>query len=71
MCMMTQAPVSRPVDMYRYEFTWINSKGEHTLDFKCSCTRCTRLKTITMQDRDFLREMGIAWKRDDETQRTR
>ena len=34
----------------------------HALSFSCQCKACVRLHTITMQDRDFLKEMGVSWK---------
>jgi len=34
----------------------------HPLNFKCNCRRCVGLYTITMQDRDLLKEMGIVWR---------
>jgi hypothetical protein len=34
---------------------------EHELDFKCQCSSCVRKHTITMADRDLLREMKISW----------
>lgn len=34
---------------------------EHELDFKCQCKSCVRKHTITMADRDLLREMKISW----------
>jgi hypothetical protein len=33
----------------------------HQLDFSCQCKLCVRMHTITMQDREFLDKMGIAW----------
>lgn len=33
----------------------------HVLDFKCQCKVCVRKHTITMEDRNLLREMGIIW----------
>lgn len=39
----------------------------HPLDFKCQCKRCVRLHTLTMQDRDFLRSIGITWQRPKKT----
>lgn len=33
----------------------------HALDFKCQCKHCVRKHTITMADRDFLKELGITW----------
>ena len=35
--------------------------SEHELDFKCQCSSCVRKHTITMADRDLLREMKISW----------
>ena len=35
---------------------------KHPLDFKCTCRRCVSFSTITMQDRDLLKEMGIVWR---------
>jgi hypothetical protein len=37
------------------------TKTQHTFDRSCQCKRCVRLHTITMQDRELLRTMGIAW----------
>lgn len=34
---------------------------EHELDFKCQCKSCVRKHTITMEDRDWLRELKIVW----------
>jgi len=34
----------------------------HPLDFSCQCKYCVRLHTITMQDRDFLDTIGVAWR---------
>ena len=34
----------------------------HPLDFSCQCKACVRQHTITMDDRDFLRSIGIVWK---------
>lgn len=34
---------------------------EHELDFKCQCRSCVRKHTITMEDRDWLRELKIVW----------
>ena len=33
----------------------------HTFDRSCQCKRCVRLHTLTMQDRELLRTMGVAW----------
>lgn len=33
----------------------------HEMDLFCSCKRCSRLHTITMQDAKLLKEMGIKW----------
>ena len=33
----------------------------HAFDRSCQCKRCVRLHTITMQDRELLRTMGVAW----------
>lgn len=34
----------------------------HEMNFKCQCSRCARLCTITMEDAKFLRTLGIMWK---------
>jgi hypothetical protein len=39
-----------------------NPKISHALNFSCACRRCTRLSTITMQDRTLLKSMGIVWR---------
>jgi hypothetical protein len=39
---------------------------QHVLDFKCQCKSCVRKHTITMEDRDLLREMGITWNKAEE-----
>lgn len=44
--------VRRPRIIYR---------PQHVLDFKCQCKSCVRKHTITMEDRNFLQEMGIIW----------
>ena len=33
----------------------------HELNFKCQCARCVRLYTITLADRDLLRDLKITW----------
>ena len=55
-------PVERGDDMIRrfrsrktYTITY------HALDFKCQCSRCVRMHTITLADRDLLRDMKISW----------
>jgi len=39
---------------------------DHALDFKCQCSSCVRKHTITMADRDLLREMKISWSKPSE-----
>ncbi len=36
-------------------------KDRHALSFTCQCRTCVRLSTITLQDRDLLKAMGIVW----------
>lgn len=43
------------------------TQAHHSLNFKCQCKRCVRLHTLTMQDREFLRSIGIAWQRPKKT----
>jgi hypothetical protein len=38
----------------------------HALDFKCQCKRCVRLYTITLEDKNWLKEMGIIWNKTEE-----
>jgi hypothetical protein len=34
---------------------------KHPMKFTCTCPACTKLYTITMQDRKFLKSIGISW----------
>ena len=55
-------PVERGVDdMIRRFRSRKAYTTEHELDFKCQCASCVRKHTITMADRDLLREMKISW----------
>lgn len=44
--------VRRPRIIYR---------PQHQFSFSCQCRRCVSFSTITMQDKDLLKEMGIVW----------
>lgn len=37
------------------------TRKRHKLDFKCQCSRCTRMYTITHDDKKFLKDLGIRW----------
>jgi hypothetical protein len=55
-------PVERGDDMIRrFSRTRKPSYTPHELDFKCQCKSCVSKHTITMADRDFLRELKISW----------
>jgi hypothetical protein len=37
------------------------TKTRHAFSRSCQCKRCVRLHTITIQDREFLRTIGVVW----------
>jgi len=50
-----------PYDMFKDDEPLFYTNTLHSLDFSCQCKLCVRMHTITMQDREFLDKMGIAW----------
>ena len=55
-------PVEKGDDMIRrFSRSRRTYHTEHELNFKCQCKRCVRMHTITLADRDLLREMKISW----------
>jgi hypothetical protein len=55
-------PVERGDDMIRrFSRSRRTYHTEHELDFKCQCKSCVSKHTITMADRDFLRDLKISW----------
>lgn len=49
----------------------LSKAPSHAFNSKCQCRRCVQLHTITMQDREFLRTMGIVWIARPNTRRTK